>query len=129
VSTNFYWYPPANDPTSEVIEGIHIGKRVGAGGGLIGFMFQGVDDADARIDSWERWKNTLLHGGGTIHDEYGSQMPLAEFIDMVENVTPENRRRQYDWVQENKDLPSHSFFKFDDWLCPDGFSFTYREFC
>ena len=128
MSTNFYWYPPSIDP-NEIVDGIHIGKRYGAGSGLLGFMFQGLEEGvDTPIDSWARWKNTLIHGGGTIHDEYGVAMPIDEFIVMVENVIPENRRRQYDWVQANKDKPEHAFFAFDDWLCPDGFSFTYREF-
>lgn len=76
--------------------------------------------------SWQDWKRYLLDKRPTIVDEYGETHDVDEFIAAVEATKPEARRRQYDWAV------LHAYPLGTDpeseWLCPDGFSFTSREF-
>lgn len=114
MSTNFDWHPGDG-------EVVHIGKRSGAGGGLVGWSFQGYLWADTSIRSWARWK-ACLRVTGIVVDEYGTQHDVEDFIAEVERTTPENRRRQFDMVvAEGGERDS-------DWICPDGFSFTWNDF-
>lgn len=123
MGTNFYW-----QPTPNAEEQYHVGKRSGAGNGLLSYGFEGMREGpDGPIDSWQRWKNVIL-SGGILVDEYGTEWAPRDFFAEVEATTVENRRRQYDWVQEHKDEPGYAWHTFDDWLDADGFSFTFLEF-
>lgn len=84
------------------------------------------------VVSWAKWK-VLLRSGGQVWDEYACQHDVEEFISDVEAVSPERRRRQYDWVREHpigygranlidKVVPG------GEWLDADGFSFYGGEF-
>ena len=123
MGTNFYWYPPDHKDDEE--EPLHIGKRSGAGGGLLSYSFQGHrEGVDTKIDSWAKWKACLL-SGGHVRDEYDQVIDTQEFIAQVEATTPENRRRQFDWMRDH----GYPLGPEGDWLCDDGFSFTYKDFC
>lgn len=123
MGTNFYATLTGQDePVS-----LHIGKRSGAGGGLCSFGLQG-HHLDAPLESWAQWKRLLRLPGVMVSDEYGTEHDVEDFIAEVEATTPENRSRQYDWVQANRHRDGYSFMEFDDWLCPDGFSFTFKDF-
>lgn len=142
MGTNFYWMAPdmqVPPEPSEAEHALHIGKRSGAGGGLCSFSMQGHREfLDGAITTWDHWKRVILMGG-TVVNEYGVvQDPLA-FVAEVESTTVENRRRQYDWIRDNPErmygmygvLPegiAPDVDTTDEWLCPDGFSFNFREF-
>lgn len=141
MGTNFFWYAPDMQVPPVPEEGgheLHIGKRFGAGKGLCGFSFQGHREfLDGAITTWDHWKRIILMGG-TVVNEYGVvQDPLA-FVAEVESTTVENRRAQYDWVRDREATPWFNgvipegieppLDTDDEWLCPDGFSFTFREF-
>ena len=118
MGTNFYFHTTAG-------EELHIAKRSGAGGSHCAFSFQSTMGPDGPLDSWSRWKHTILSGAGKVVDEYGVEQDPQAFVVEVEDTLPEHRRSQYDWVQTHQDL---SYLEKDYWLCPDGFSFTEREF-
>jgi hypothetical protein len=110
---------------------LHVGKRFGAGNGLLGFCFRAHHLPDGDLDSWFKWKNCLLAFRVPVHDEYGGLHDIDGFIAMVEKITPANRRRQFDMVTAE----GHETSTYDDpskgdreYLCPDGFSFTYARF-
>ena len=154
MGTNFFLILP----TEHSFDELHIGKRSGAGGGLCSFGLQGHRvGLDGPIITWAQWRRIILSvsriPGGTVADEYSEEHDPADFIAEVENTTPENRRRQYDWMRDNglpvlaegtlPDLRSRAdeqgsllragthnvyFDRDPDWLCPDGFSFTFSEF-
>lgn len=110
---------------------LHVGKRFGAGGGLLGFIFQAHHLPDGDLDSWAKWRNVLLATRTFVYDEYRGTHDVDAFIAMIENITPENRRRQLDLVIE-QGCPTTTYDDPDkgtsDYLCPDGFCFTYQEF-
>lgn len=129
MGTNFYWHSPEDTVV------LHIGKRSGAGGGLCSFSLQGHREfLDGPISTWQHWRRIILIGG-KVFDEYGTEVDRLDFIADVESTTVENRRRQYDWIVDNPGFmgalpegvvpPADTD---DEWLCPDGFSFTFREF-
>lgn len=141
MGTNFFWSAPDMQvpPVSEEAEyGLHIGKRSGAGNGLCSFSLQGHREfLDGSITTWDQWKRIILMGG-TVIDEYGRTHEPMAFVAEVESTTVENRRRQYDWIRDRQDEPwfggvipegiTPPLDTNDEWLCPDGFSFTFREF-
>lgn len=95
-------------------------------------MFQGYrpdpdwpEDPTPTLVTWEGWK-LALRADGTVWDEYGREHDVESFIADVEATKPEYRRRQYDWVQENR--YGYGRDADSDWLDPDGFSFCNREF-
>lgn len=125
MGTNFYLEPP---DLAGIQEPLHIGKRSGAGGGLCSWSLQGIrNDVDAPIDSWAKWR-AIVRLGGNVVDEYGRYYEAEDFIAEVESTTPENRARQYRWVQDHLDdwwVAGHAE---RCWLDADGFSFTWDEF-
>lgn len=133
MGTNFFWETPDG-------EQYHIGKRSGAGGGLCSFSLQGHRDTDMPVDTWAKWKQIILLPTSKVVDEYGHEHDPAAFIAEVESTTVENRRRQYDWIRDHQDDEMRGWYGVipegitppantgDEWLCPDGFSFNYREF-
>lgn len=89
-------------------------------------MFQGYRPDDWASDvpellSWQQWKEHLL-SGGTVWDEYGREVPVAEFIADVEAVPLERRRRQTQWIFD------HGYGDEHDWHDSEGYSFCDREF-
>lgn len=85
------------------------------------------------VGSWQQWKERIL-AGGEVWDEYGEKWDTEKFIERVENVPLEHRRRQYEWCVEHgfgaliesslTDGPE----PMGEWLDADGFSFSGREF-
>ena len=147
MGTNFY----ATLPNGETF---HIGKRSGAGGGLCSWSLQGIrkgcgacgrdyDSFREPILTWADWKVQLLKDGTVVKDEYGREHAVQDFIAEVESTTVENRRRQYDWmvkheyegtwrihhiVPEGEKPDPDEPWNSGEWLCPDGFSFTFSDF-
>jgi hypothetical protein len=137
VSTNYEWHPhpERHDDDPEACEEMHIGKQSGAGGGLLSYSMQGHSDTDfGPLDSWAKWKQVMRAlPNSVVVDEYGRTLEVEEFIAKVEETTMANRRRQYDWMVAHgyEHMPVGIIPPIDytgDWLCADGFSFTYSEF-
>jgi hypothetical protein len=84
------------------------------------------DDYDGPlITSWAHWKAAIL-AEGEVWDEYGTKWDVDRFIADVEATDPDRRRRQYDWVQDDR---YHRWTTGDRyWLDGDGFSFCDLEF-
>lgn len=143
MGTNYYWESDPCGTCGHVAEQRHICKS------HVTFYSGVVDDDDPpweqRIvrDSWQAWRTWLEQAGGRIVDEYGTVVPLAEFIASVERSDPEHRRYQHDWLATHPDaygivvdyppdpvLARHprggTIRRY--WLDPDGFSFTDSEF-
>jgi hypothetical protein len=80
------------------------------------------------IGTWADWRRVLLTEPGEIWDNYGTQVPVLEFVRRVEATDLAARRRQFDWMHMN-DYPVSSTARVGaEWLCPDGFSFTTSDF-
>lgn len=86
----------------------------------------GEDASFTEVLSWADWKQELL-AGGEIWSEYGYQVDTDQFIRDVESRAVQDRRRQYDWVQENGNRYGERF-RDRYWLDADGFSFYDGEF-
>lgn len=125
MGTNYYHITDAC-PTCGIGSEVHIGKNM--------TMFAAVVDWDAFggptivVGSWQEWKERLL-AAGHIRDEYDKAVPTGEFIANVESTEMADRRREFDWMVDNR--PE---FTYDEpvvggeWLDADGFSFATREF-
>lgn len=120
MGTNYYAYPePCSAPCAHCTQSeVHIGKSL--------VMFEAHDTSPwGRIETWADWKRALRSPGVTVIDEYDTNHGVEGFIARVEATEPAARRRQYDAVRCNH--PTH-FARGDDYLDPDGFSFTRGEF-
>ncbi len=77
------------------------------------------------ITSWADWKTVLTDGSvSRVVDEYGKTIAIPDFIAEVERTGMKGRRQQHDWEAAHHDPRS----RYSTWLCPDGFSFSDREF-
>lgn len=136
MSTNYYWHePPCAAPCTHCPGPtvLHIGKSSFKSYSFEAH-FRGQNPLDAQITSWQDWKAFLVRwddNGGEILDEYQQQVPVAEFIEMIEAVDPLWRRRQYDWLDARRDQYGDQLGKVEpycDWLDADGFSFHGGDF-
>ena len=76
------------------------------------------------IASWRDWRALLLDRAGTdIEDEYGTVISVGTFINLVEAVPQEDRRRQYEAVLSTAYAVQERY-----WLDADGFTFYNGEF-
>lgn len=99
---------------------IHLCKTSGRVTSISGVLF----------DAWEDMKTFLVRNeqfGLTITSEYGTPLTVAEFIEMVEDSSPADRRRQYDMVAGGlgrgagyTGVPGPG----NSWLDPQGFSMS-----
>lgn len=138
MSTNYYWYePPCAGPCIHCPGPtvLHIGNSTGGTGWSFQGHFRGQNPLDVELTSWQEWKAFLLRWDdaedAVILDENHRQASVAEFIAMVEAVTRENRRRQYDWLNARRDQYGDQLGKVEpycDWLDADGFSFHGGDF-
>lgn len=120
MSTNYYLYKKCADAclhcTGELE--IHICKNL--------TMFRAYEIEDTSIKSWQDWiaylATQIYMHEGMIKDEYGTIHSLDYFIHSVNATTLESRRKNYDYNVEH--------FGPDDsnWLDPQGFDFTEKEF-
>ena len=69
--------------------------------------------------------NDITEYKSIIRDEYNREVDFAKFVRNTYNVESITRRKQYDWVQSND---TFGWSNGNDFLDPDGFSFTYSEF-
>lgn len=121
MGTNYYAVPkPCSSPCDHCAqEPVHIGKSL--------VMFRaypwGIFGDDDPILSWRAWRDTLRFNSSCVRNEYGEDIPLADFIAEVQATSRERRERQYRWMVDNA-LDSGD----DDFLDIDGFSFCRREF-
>lgn len=83
------------------------------------------------VSSWAQWKDRL-RAGGEVWNEYREIIPTERFIADVEATDPQARRRQYDWLRDERPvwMQPHldSVSPDGEWLDADGFSFSGREF-
>ena len=89
-----------------------------------GHLEYGEGEPTARFPTWSAWRAWLLEHRPIIEDEYGEEMPLADFIRRCDEVAdPERvvaRRREgraQGWWREG-----------DDWIDPAGYRFCGGEF-
>lgn len=81
------------------------------------------------ITSWLEWKRLLkiTEPVVAVRDEYGVHFDPEKFIEQVEKMPKDIRRKQYDWVQVAK-IRGEPVGSGGDWLDADGFSFYGGEF-
>lgn len=142
MSTNYYWHPrPACETCGRDFGRFHIGKR--SGGWEFGFRGYRHHDGpgESNVQSLADWRSILPLG--VIKDEYGDALTPNEFLSLVEEtrgglsharialrheapgqLTAADR----DYIAWNpQDWLVRGFFM-DEWLDPEGWSFTSREF-
>lgn len=96
MSTNFYAFIKLNQSeTLEITQKLHIGKT-GSSVIIQGDWF----------GSWDAWKAFLIYNKDKIRieDEYSTPITLTQLIQRIEASSPEERRRQYDWVENDTRL-------------------------
>lgn len=161
MSTNYYWNPkgtPFAQQLTVSLEPLHIGKTAGGWS----FMFRAydctVDEAVVELEqgikaqlkvglqlklrSWQDWKAFLAEQGGQILDEYDSQVPIEEFLAMVEGAFSPKAT----WAPSGQPLLNHFDYIMTDpqyagsyvrdeyakgvlhWKDAEGYSFTMSEF-
>jgi len=84
------------------------------------FSFQGYNDTQPEIYSWEDWKREL-QAGGKIFNEYGEEKSFEEFVEIVEfkQTAPNNH---YDWCHSaGHDMDN-------GWKDEEGYAFGFRDF-
>lgn len=131
MSTNYY-AETAPCPTACLhcsrVDTIHICKSMTSFRGYIPDP-DWPDEFTARlgeIRDWATWRTVLRSPEVLrIHDEYGRTHDVEEFIAEVEATDPAARRRQHDWMAGH--CPAE-VARGDEWLDPDGFSFTSSAF-
>lgn len=125
MGTNYYWHdhPCAHCGRSDAVR--HICKSLRTFRGYFTWDYQLEDVPE--VVSWEEWKTLLRSSDGEIRDEYGAVHDVEEFIAACEAVPMEQRRRQFDWMVENKDIVAE-VRPGGEWLDADGFSFYGGEF-
>lgn len=133
MSTNYYWHTDPCGSCGRTDEPLHIYQTPS---GFEGHFRWNPDtgEYDPWLVSWADWKAWLLAAdGGRIIDEYGREHTVAEFVEFIESVPMDRRRRQYDYVTTRYRpgmLGSRGvgIGKGLDWLDPDGFTFYGGEF-
>lgn len=118
MGTNYYATPKACDHCGRGDEKVHIGKN--------GTMVQCHTESPwGPIRSFADWAAVLRgHSDITVKDEYDRVMTAQELIDYFMSSPPEQRRRQYDWVQSHP----RTHHEDRDFLDDDGFSCNYDWF-
>ena len=103
----------------------HIGKS--SGGWTFGFHGEREEDSELNslgrvVASFDDWKLLFLEEGSKIIDEYGEEISVAEFIQMVEKKKSETlNHTEYCKV-------AHPSLKPINWLDNEGNSFSEGEF-
>jgi hypothetical protein len=98
----------------------HIGKSSGGWQ----FSFQGYDDIQPNILSFEDWKRELQEG--KIFTEYGEEISFENFVELVESKHKPFNKNHYDYcVAEHK---ARGYDMSRDWKDGEGYSFTFSEF-
>jgi hypothetical protein len=126
MGTNYYWRTEPCEHCGRSDEVLHICKSLNKFRGHFTWPDDG-GDAEPWVVSWQDWKAELRGGAGRIFDEYGAEHDVEEFIRCVELVPMESRRRQFDWMVENRGTAAE-VAPGCDWLDADGFSFIGGEF-
>lgn len=120
MSTNYYAIvklPTIHDEDEDRIFRFHIGKT---GGGTI---VNGTQFA-----SFAQLVQYLRHTDAKIIDEYHAELALDELIKRFQDYSPEDRRRQYDWVltaARNSDDPQQRWAKENTeayWVDDEGYT-------
>jgi hypothetical protein len=115
MGTNFYYRIRKSRRSGWTVQEKHVGKR-SAGWQ---FCFRAHKDEDGKIGSWKDWKELLISAGaGRIFDEYGKRWSAAEFIAMVEASKLGKNHSEY-----------AAFVDRSWWNDPDGWSFSFEDFC
>jgi hypothetical protein len=74
------------------------------------------------VEKWQDWIDIFARHAPVIRDEYGTEWDDIEFCAAVDATSKQERRRQYDWVQE------FGWDKEKDYLDDEGFSWHRGEF-
>jgi hypothetical protein len=106
---------------------LHIGKS------SWGWSFSFHGYRELGLISWRAWKFYLFSTNATIVDEYGQDMPYAEFVEMIETV----KAPGYMYKEGHQNLQHNEYGKkapykyFDikhDWDDDLGYAFGDKEF-
>jgi hypothetical protein len=152
MGTNYYW-KPGKEHRLAAAAPLHIGKA--SGGWEFSFQAYEVKGAentrvtigealsivmDTRpfalsIRSWKDWQ-ALLAQGGTVEDEYDSEVSLADFVKMVETLkpggtwaTPSGPQLLLSHVAELRNGFNKTFYDpLRDWVDSAGYSFSLSDF-
>lgn len=106
----------------------HIGKTGGRFVILQGFIEES-GPGNKTIKSWRDWIDVLafeVKKGGTIKDEYGNVLPLAQFIVMINSYDKEARMHQMNWIADN--TPTIYQDNDREWSDAEGYSFSASDF-
>jgi hypothetical protein len=123
MGTNYYVTENECECCKRYDEKSHIGK---ASHGWA-FTFQGYKHDG--LTSWQKWKEFLK--GKPIRDEYGDLVPYDEFVKMIETEkSPSFVRKDghKNLVHNDEGRREGWFNSVYDWDCPDGYSFSSRDF-
>lgn len=125
MGTNYYLAYRTQDD-GDVRDGLHICKS------LTGFQAH-HETPYGPIASWADWKRVLR--GDTnlqVRDEYGTYHDVSEFIERVEATAVSDRRRQFDFMQEDFKATrmgqAAPYWADQYWLDSDYFTFTRADF-
>lgn len=86
------------------------------------------------LTSWKEWKEFLTVNKCVIYDEYGEEVHLEEFIEMVETykapnwVNPDNGHKNQSHYRYVKDDPKWKFDPDTNWEDDEGYSFINCDF-
>lgn len=104
----------------------HIGKR--SMGWQFSFKAWATYDKDGEsqplIASWEDWKNVLTGVKGKIFDEYGHEIEVSEFIEMVEKTR--GGKNHYDYLRDSSQYGAA--YLTDMWKDAEGWDFSSMGF-
>lgn len=129
MSTNYYWQLDHCKTCGRSDEPVHICKSMTSWNARMEWDDESNCEVPTMVSvqAWADWLR-FQNKAGYIVDEYGQEYEVEHFIEMVERVPMEARRRQYDWCLQN---PGHSTFsRVSDgpatgrhWLDSEGFTF------
>jgi hypothetical protein len=105
----------------------HIGKS------SFGWSFSFRGHRDEGLASWRDWKFYLFSTNAMIVDEYGRDMPYAEFVEMIETYKAPGYmyKEGHQNLQHNTQGKNgkHAWFNPEsDWDDADGYAFSAKEF-
>jgi hypothetical protein len=115
MGTNYYY---ERETCSECgnLEELHIGKNSCGWS----FSFRGYDD----IRSWQDWKKKIQEpfNNAWIYNEYGEEIKVPDFINLVEAVLEDDLNHTTEMKKESPDSCNGL------WIDEDGYSFQDSEF-
>lgn len=92
------------------------------------YVYDTPADNGRPVKSWQDWVMLLTKPQHEVWDEYGAKVDIDSFIQKVQEVPMNQRRRNYDAVQELVRERGYRPIIGEDWLDPEGYSFYNEDF-